>query len=145
MRLVWQLLAVAAVAFIGGQGVAAMRGNPWLTLALGVLTAVLAVLVHGWVVRRTEHRPVTEVARKGAGTAITRGVLIGVALFGAVTVNIYFLGYDKVHGPGSRLFGCMLAAAYVATRNLWVRIGVHVGRRGNVVPRCRHAATTLSR
>ncbi|MEV6587144.1 CPBP family intramembrane glutamic endopeptidase [Streptomyces acidicola] len=116
MRLVWQLVAVAAVALIGSQGVAAVRGNPWLTLALGLLTAVLAVLVHGWVVRRTEHRPSLDVAREGAGAAIGRGVLIGVAMFGAVIVNIAFLGGYEINGLGSLtgavgLFGLMAAAS----------------------------------
>jgi uncharacterized protein len=60
VRLVWQLVAVAAVAFVGGQGVAAARGNPWLTFALGVLTAVVAVVVYRWVVGRTERRSSTE-------------------------------------------------------------------------------------
>ncbi len=116
MRLVWQLLAVAAVALIGSQGVAAVDGNAWLTLALGVLTAVLAVLVYGWVVRRTERRPVTEVAREGAGAALGRGVLIGVAMFGAVIANLFFLGDYEVNGLGSvtgalGLIGFMAAAA----------------------------------
>jgi membrane protease YdiL (CAAX protease family) len=116
MRLVWQLVAVAAVAFAGGQGLAAVQGNPWLTLALGVLTAVLAVVVYGWVVRRTEHRPSTEVEWSGAGAAIGRGMLIGIALFGAVIVNIAFLGGYEVTGLGSvtgavGLFGFMAAAA----------------------------------
>ena len=43
MRLLKQLAAVIAVALIGGQGVAAVQGNVWLTLALGGATAVLAV------------------------------------------------------------------------------------------------------
>ncbi|NYI07274.1 CPBP family intramembrane glutamic endopeptidase [Allostreptomyces psammosilenae] len=116
MRLVWQFLAVAAVAAIGSQGVAAVRDNAWLTLALGVATAVLAVLVYGWVVRRTEHRPSTEVARKGAGPTIGRGALIGVAMFGAVMANLAWLGHYDVHGRGSvtgavGLFGFMAAAA----------------------------------
>ncbi|MEV7425810.1 MULTISPECIES: CPBP family intramembrane glutamic endopeptidase [unclassified Streptomyces] len=116
MRLVLQLAAVAAVAFIGGQGVAAVAGNPWLTLALGVGTAVLAVLVYGWVVRRTEHRPSVEVAREGAGAAIGRGTLIGVAMFVAVIANIAFLGHYEINGLGSAtgavgLFGFMAAAA----------------------------------
>jgi membrane protease YdiL (CAAX protease family) len=116
VRLVWQLVAVAAVAFAGGQGLAAVQGNPWLTLALGVLTAGLAVAVYGWVVRRTEHRPSTEVEWNGAGAAIGRGALIGIALFGAVIVNIAFLGGYEVDGLGSvtgavGLFGFMAAAA----------------------------------
>jgi len=116
MRLVWQLAATVAVAFIGGLSVAAVQGNPWLTLALGVLTAVLAVVVYGWVVRRTERRPSTEVAWAGAGSAIGRGALFGAALFGAVILNIAFLGGYAVHGVGSvpgavGLFGFMAAAA----------------------------------
>ncbi|WNZ11667.1 CPBP family intramembrane glutamic endopeptidase [Streptomyces sp. 11x1] len=193
MRLVWQFAAVAAVAFIGGQVVAAVQGNAWLTLVLGVLTAVLAVRVYGWVVRRTERRPATEVAREGARAAFGRGALIGAALFGAVMVNLAWLGDYEVRGLGSvsgavglvgfmaaaavteellfrgvlfrivedrvgtwvaltltgvlfglaHLFnpdaslwgalaiaieaGGMLGAAYVATRSLWVPIGLHFG------------------
>lgn len=193
MKLVWQLLAVAAVAFLGGQGVAAVLGNPWPTLAAGLLTSVVAVLVYGWVVRRTERRPVTEVAWRAAAPGIALGTAIGVATFGAVIVNIAFLGYYKVNGPGpvmgavglvgymaaaavteellfrgvlfriterrlgtwlamlltALLFGAyhllnpdasvwgavaivieaggMLTAAYVATRRLWVPIGLHFG------------------
>ncbi|WP_063735312.1 CPBP family intramembrane glutamic endopeptidase [Streptomyces sp. RTd22] len=116
MRLVWQLAAVAAVAFLGGQGLAAVDGNPWLTLAIGVPTAVLAVLVYGWVVRRTERRPSTEMALEGAPAATGRGMLIGVALFGAVMVNLFTSGYYEVDGLGSvtgavGLFGFMAAAA----------------------------------
>ncbi|WP_410590785.1 CPBP family intramembrane glutamic endopeptidase [Amycolatopsis sp. lyj-23] len=193
MRVVWQFLAVAAVAFAGSQGAAAVDGNPWLTLLVGGATAVLAVVVYRWVVRRTEHRPVTELSRPGAGLALGRGVLIGVALFGAVIANIALLGDYEVRGWGSvpgavgligfmaaaavtedllfrgilfrfvekwtgtwlalvltgLLFGLshlfnphatlwgalaiaieaggLLTAAYVATRRLWVPIGVHFG------------------
>ncbi|MFJ4842588.1 lysostaphin resistance A-like protein [Streptomyces sp. NPDC088746] len=193
MRFVWQLLAVVLVTAIGGQAVAAVEDSPWLQLALGLLTAVAAVLVYGWVVRRTEHRPPTEVARKGAGAAFGRGLLIGVAMFGAVITNIYFNAHYEINGLGSLtgavglagfmaaaaateevmfrgvlfriieertgtwialtltgvLFGAshllnphadlwgavaiaieaggMLAAAYAATRNLWVPIGLHFG------------------
>jgi membrane protease YdiL (CAAX protease family) len=116
MRLLKQLVAVAAVAFVGGQGVAAVQGNAWLTLALGVVTAVVAVLVYAWVVRRTERRASTEVARAGAAARITRGVLIGAGMFAAVILNIAFLGGYHVHGLGSvtgavALLGFMAAAA----------------------------------
>ncbi|GAA4155372.1 type II CAAX endopeptidase family protein [Actinomadura keratinilytica] len=116
MRLVWQLLAVVAVAMAGSQCVAAVEGNAWLELALGLLTAVLALLVYGWVVRRTERREVAEVARTGAAGALGVGTLIGVALFGAVIANIAFLGHYTVDGLGSPtgaagLFGFMAAAA----------------------------------
>ncbi|MDP5314351.1 CPBP family intramembrane metalloprotease [Streptomyces poriferorum] len=193
MRVVWQLAALVAVAMIGGQCVAAVDGNPWLTLVLGLLTAVLAVPVYRWVVGRTERRPVTELAREGAVSGIGRGVLIGVALFGTVIANIALLGHYEVDGLGTvtgaigligfmaaaavteellfrgvlfrlveertgtwialtltgALFGLahlfnpdadlwgavaiaieaggMLAAAYAATRTLWLPIGVHFG------------------
>ncbi|SDE28553.1 CPBP family intramembrane glutamic endopeptidase [Streptomyces prasinopilosus] len=193
MRFVWQLSAVVVVAAIGAQAVAAVESNPWLQLALGLLASVLAVLVYGWVVARTEHRPVTEVAREGAGAALGRGMLIGVAMFGAVITNIYVNAHYEINGLGSVsgavglagfmaaasvteelifrgvlfriieertgtwialtltgvLFGLshllnphadlwgalaiaieaggMLAAAYAATRTLWVPIGLHFG------------------
>jgi CAAX protease family protein len=116
MRLLKQLLAVAAVAFIGSQAVAALQGNPWLTLVLGLATAALAVLTYAWVVRRTERRAPTEVARVGAVAATRRGVLIGVGMCAAVIVNIAFLGGYQVNGLGSvpgavGLFGFMAAAA----------------------------------
>ncbi len=116
MRLWKQLLAVAAVAFVGGNAVAAVQGNPWLTLPLGVATAVVGVLVYAWVVRRTEHREPAEVAGEGAVGRTARGVLIGVAMFAAVILNIAFLGGYHVNGLGSvkgavALFGFMAAAA----------------------------------
>ncbi|MEU4249167.1 type II CAAX endopeptidase family protein [Amycolatopsis sp. NPDC026612] len=116
MRVVWQLLAVAAVAFIGQQAVAVGAGNPWLTFVFGTLTAVLAVVAYRWVVRRTEHRPVTELAGPGAGWALGRGTLIGVALFALVIANIALLGDYEVHGWGTLsgaigLVGFMAAAA----------------------------------
>ncbi|MFF0116609.1 CPBP family intramembrane glutamic endopeptidase [Streptomyces prasinus] len=193
MRFVWQLSAVVVVAMIGSQVVAAVENNPWLQLVLGLLVSVLAVLVYGWVVSKTEHRPATEVARKGAGATIGRGMLIGVTMFGAVITNIYVNAHYEINGLGSvsgavglvgfmaaasvteelifrgilfriieertgtwialtltgLLFGLshllnpdadlwgalaiaieaggMLAAAYAATRTLWVPIGLHFG------------------
>ena len=116
MRVVWQLVAVLTIALIGNQAVAAGQGNPWLTVGLGVLTAALGVLGYRWVVRRTERRPVTEVARQGAVAAGARGVLIGLALFGAVMVNIASAAKYEINGLGSvtgavTLFGVMTAAA----------------------------------
>ncbi|MFC0599123.1 CPBP family intramembrane glutamic endopeptidase [Streptomyces palmae] len=194
MRLVWQLSAVAVVAMVGGQAVAAVQeGNPWLTLALGTVTSVLAVLAYGWVVRRTERRAVTELDRKGAAAGLGLGTLLGLALFGSVVANLAFLGYFQVTGrssasgaagllgfmaaaavteellfrgvlfrvveertgtwwamalsgvlfgayhlsnPDASLYGAvavaieaggMLTAAYIATRKLWVPIGLHFG------------------
>ncbi|MBE1532853.1 CPBP family intramembrane glutamic endopeptidase [Actinomadura algeriensis] len=191
MRLLKQLLAVAAVTFVGGQAAAAADGNAPLTLVLGFATAALALFVYTRIVRRTERREVTELARKDAVPATGRGLLIGGAMFGAVIANIAFLGGYHVDGIGSvsgaigllgfmaavavteeLLFrgvlfriieerigtylsltltglvfglmhlvnpdatlwgsiaiaieaGFMLAAAYAATRNLWLPIGLH--------------------
>jgi membrane protease YdiL (CAAX protease family) len=193
MQFVKQLLAVVAVALIGSRVVAAADGHPWLILASGLATAVLTAITYAWVVRRTEDRVPAELARPGAGAALTRGALIGVAMCAAVIGNLALLGDYRVYGGGSpsgaaglvgfmaaaavteellfrgllfrfaeRRFGTwlalaasglvfglshlanphatvwgaiaiaveagfMLAAAYVATRTLWVPIGLHFG------------------
>jgi membrane protease YdiL (CAAX protease family) len=116
MRFLKQFLVVAAITFAGGQAVAAVQGNAFLTLVLGVGTAVLAVLGYAWVVRRTEHRAPTEVARAGAVGRLARGTLIGAAMFAAVIANIAFLGGYHVNGLGSvsgavAIVGFMAAAA----------------------------------
>ncbi|GGZ26041.1 CPBP family intramembrane metalloprotease [Streptomyces nitrosporeus] len=116
MRFVWQLLAVVLMSMAGNQAVAVLDGHPWLQLAAGLLVSVAAVFVYGWVVRRTEHRPPTEVARAGAVPAFGRGLLIGFVLFGAVITNIFVNARYEVDGLGSPagavgLFGFMAAAA----------------------------------
>ncbi|MEU5251956.1 CPBP family intramembrane glutamic endopeptidase [Streptomyces longwoodensis] len=113
MKLVWQVLAVVAVGAAGGQAVGAVQGDPWLSLLLGGLTVVLAVAVYRWVVGRTERRPVTELAREGARSAVLRGVLLGVAMFGCVIANIAFLGDYEVHGFGST-GGAVALAGFMA-------------------------------
>ncbi|WP_159945022.1 MULTISPECIES: CPBP family intramembrane glutamic endopeptidase [unclassified Nocardiopsis] len=193
MRLLWQLLAVAAVALLGGQALFAVQDDPWLSLVLGLLVAVASVFVYRWVVRRTERRDVTELAWTGATAATSGGALLGVGLFALVIANIAFLGGYQVHGLGSPMSalglvgfmgavavteelmwrgvlfrvieertgtwislgltglafglvhmvnphatlwgavaiaieaGGMLTAAYVATRSLWLPIGLHLG------------------
>jgi membrane protease YdiL (CAAX protease family) len=116
MRLVWQLLAVALIAFLGGQALNAVGGHPWPALAIGLATAVLAVVAYRWVVARTERRPVDELARPGAVGQTALGTLLGVVMFGFVIANIAFLGHYTVDGLGSPggaigLLGFMAAAA----------------------------------
>ncbi|MEU8239448.1 CPBP family intramembrane glutamic endopeptidase [Actinoplanes missouriensis] len=116
MRFVKQLLAVAAVGLAGGQGGAAVQGNFLLTLVIGAVTAVLAVVVYRWVVRRTEYREPAELGRDGWTGKVSRGMLIGFAMFAAVIANIAFLGGYHVEGWGSPtgalgLLGFMAAAA----------------------------------
>ncbi|MGI5500208.1 lysostaphin resistance A-like protein [Lentzea sp. CA-135723] len=191
MRILLQIVVVVAVSWATGTGVQALGWNWPLTLVVGLLAAVLAVLAYRWIVRRTEHRDPDELAWQIAPGALGRGVLIGFLMFGLVIVNIAFLGGYEVRGFGSltgalallgfmavaavteelmfrgllfrhveRRFGTwisltlsgvlfglahffnpnatlwtslaiaveagfMLAAAYAATRNLWVPIGVH--------------------
>lgn len=116
MRLVKQLLAVTAVAVIGGRSAAAVQGDFLLTLVIGVVTAVLGVVVYRWVVRRTEHREPSELGLDGWGGRLGRGTLIGFAMFAAVIATIGFLGGYHVEGWGSPagtlgLLGFMAAAA----------------------------------
>ena len=116
MRFVKQLLAVAAVTFIGGNAVAAVQDNFLLTLVAGAATAVLALFVYRWVVRRTERREPAELGHDGWGGKLARGTLIGFAMFAAVIANIAFLGGYHVEGLGSPtgalgLLGFMAAAA----------------------------------
>jgi membrane protease YdiL (CAAX protease family) len=114
MRFVKQFLAVLAVMAVGGQATAAMQDNPWLTLTAGLLSAVLVILTYRWIVRRTEHRDVTELA--GGVSRFTAGALIGAAMFASVAVNLAFNGGFHVGGIGSvpntfGIFGFMAAAA----------------------------------
>ncbi|MFF2654870.1 CPBP family intramembrane glutamic endopeptidase [Streptomyces sp. NPDC058045] len=193
MRFVRQFMAVLAMYAIGGTAVSAVKDNDWLTCVLGLLVAALTVLVYGWVVRWTEHRPAPDVAREDAVAKTGWGVLIGAGWFVMVIVNLFCSGYYEVDGLGSGkgalgllgfmaaaaateevvyrgvlfriveertgtyaalgltglLFGLshllnehatlwgavaiaveagfMLAAAYAATRSLWLTIGVHFG------------------
>ncbi|MGW8066657.1 CPBP family intramembrane glutamic endopeptidase [Streptomyces ziwulingensis] len=116
MRFVWQFLAVMAIYALGGIAVNAVKDDAWLTLVLGVTVAALAVLVYGWVVRATEHRPAPDVAREGAAARTGRGFAIGTGMFAAVIVNLFVSGHYDVDGLGSvtgalGLFGFMAAAA----------------------------------
>ena len=116
MRLVKQFVVVAVVALAGSQAVAAIGWNTPLTLIFGLATAVLALFAYRWVVGRTEKREVTELGRRGAGSALGRGTLVGIGMFAAVIANIAFLGGYEVAGWGSlggavALLGFMAAAA----------------------------------
>ncbi|MEU6860732.1 CPBP family intramembrane glutamic endopeptidase [Glycomyces sp. NPDC046736] len=193
MRLVWQLLAVGAVAYAGGGTLQALDASPWVVLVVGLATAAVSVPVYRWVVGRTERRPVVELGRERAVARLGWGSLLGIAMFGFVIANIALLGHYDVAGIGSPtgavgllgfmaaaavteellfrgvllrilegwwgtwlslistslLFGLahlanpnatllgaiaiaieaggMLGAAYIATRNLWLPIGLHFG------------------
>ena len=116
MRFVKQFLAVAAVALVGWQGIAAVEGSFFLTLVIGAVTAVLAVDAYRWVVRRTERREPAELGRDGWRGKLGRGTLIGFAMFAAVIATIAVFGGYHVEGWGSPtsalgLLGFMAAAA----------------------------------
>ncbi|SDT44102.1 CPBP family intramembrane glutamic endopeptidase [Microlunatus soli] len=119
MRLVkqiGQLGIVAVIAFVGSQAVAAVDGNPALTLIFGLATAVLAVVGYRWIVRLTERRPPSEAGWPGAARRIAAGSVLGLALFSAVIATIALLGGYRIAGWGSLgglvgLIGFMAAAA----------------------------------
>jgi membrane protease YdiL (CAAX protease family) len=116
MRLLRQLVPVAAIAFAGGRLVGAVAGNAFLTLVVGGVTAVLAVVAYAWTVRWSERRAPVEVAVAGAPAAVGRGVLIGAGMCATVIAGIALLGGYRVEGFGSvtgpvGLIGFMAAAA----------------------------------
>lgn len=124
MRFVKQFLAIAAVSFVGGRGVAAVEGSFFLTLVIGAVTAVLGVVAYRWVVRRTERREPTELGLDGWRGKLGRGALIGFAMFAAVIASIALVDGYHVEGWGSPtgalgLLGFMAAAA--ATEELLFR------------------------
>ncbi|ADD43026.1 CPBP family intramembrane glutamic endopeptidase [Stackebrandtia nassauensis] len=124
MRLLKQLVAIAAVSFLGGQAVYAVSDNKLLTLFVGLAVAVAALATYAWVVRWSERRkPVAELAANRAAAGIGWGTLIGAGLFALVIFNIAFLEGYHVNGRGSiesavALFGFMAAAA-VTEELLW--------------------------
>ncbi|MGI5171139.1 CPBP family intramembrane glutamic endopeptidase [Spirillospora sp. CA-253888] len=116
MRLLKQLLPVMAVALVGGQIAMAAKDNAVLSLVVGLVTAVLAVLVYAWAVRWSERRTPTEVAAEGAVTRTALGMLLGAAWFAVVIGNIAFNGGYRVEGFGEvagpvGLIGFMAAAS----------------------------------
>lgn len=116
MRFLKQFVPVVAIAFLGGQAVGQVQGNAVLTLVLGLVTAVAAVVVYYWVVRWAEHRKPAEVGRNGAVWYLLLGMVIGAVWFGAVIANIYWLGDYRMAGWGTSagptaLLGFMAAAA----------------------------------
>lgn len=193
MRVVKQLVAVVVVAVLGSAAVQAVQGSWPLSLVVGVVAAALMVLAYRWVVGRTEQRLVHELGAAGAGSALGRGVGIGVLLVAGVIGLIALAGGYRIDGWGSPatavgflgltaavvaseelvfrgivqrlleeragtwvaltvtavLFGAihlvnanatvwgavavaieaggMLGAAYVATRTLWLPMGLHLG------------------
>ena len=135
MRVLKQLIPVMLVAFLAGQGVAAVAGDPLLTLVLGLVAAVLTVVVYAWAVRWAEKHPADDVALRRLPGGLSAGALIGLGWFTLVIVNIAFLEGYRVDGFGSLigpvgLFGFMAAAAVteeVMFRGLLFRL---IERRG---------------
>lgn len=117
MRFFLQLIAVVAISFVAGQGVALADGNVWLSLTVGVAVAVLATLVYYRVVRATEKREVTEALGRTAASGLLRGTFLGIAIFAAVILDIAVNGGYRVLGLGDDplnavgLIGFMAAAA----------------------------------
>lgn len=116
MRLVKQLVVVVIASLVGSAVVAATHGRWWLTLLVGPAAAALSLAAYVWVVRRTEQREVTEVARRGAVRALTRGLVAGSLLFAGVIGVIALGGGYRVAGTGSLtaaagLLGLLTAAA----------------------------------
>lgn len=112
------------VAVPGSVAVQAVKGSWPLTLVVGAVAAVLMVLMYAWVVRRTEHRPATEVGLEGAAPVLARGVGFGALLFATVIGTIALAGGYRVEGWGSPAVAVGLlgfTAAAVAAEELVFR------------------------
>lgn len=119
-----QLVVVVLITLAGWFLTAAVADSWLLTLFLGLVTAGAALAGYLLVVRRTEHRPVTELAGKNAGRGLGAGFLIGVSMIAATVAVIALLGGYHVHGFGSltaplAVVGIMVAAT--VTEELIVR------------------------
>ncbi|GIJ48272.1 CAAX amino protease [Virgisporangium aliadipatigenens] len=100
MRFLKQFAVIVPLFLVGNVTIAAVSGT-FLPLFLGPAFAVAGVAAYRWIVRRTEHRDVTELARDGARPALRRGALLGVGLFSLVIAVIALFGGYSVEGYGS--------------------------------------------
>lgn len=110
------LVIVEGIALAGNRVVAAAGGNQFLTLAAGLATAVVAILVYVGMIRLTERRKVAELSPRGAVPGLVRGSLIGLVFFAVVIGTIAAAGGYHVLGIGSPaamigIAGFMAAAA----------------------------------
>ncbi|MCH1882527.1 CPBP family intramembrane glutamic endopeptidase [Agrococcus sp. ARC_14] len=113
-----QLAVVVGVAVLGGSLTAAVADSWLLTLVVGIASATATLTACVLIVRATERRPVTELAREGAGRGLARGALLGTAMFTSVVAVIALLGGYHVEGWGSAtaalgVMGAMINVAVV--------------------------------
>jgi membrane protease YdiL (CAAX protease family) len=116
LKQVGQLVVVALVALVGNQVFTAVDGNAPAMLAVGLATAVAALLAYAGVVRWTERRPVVELEPRHAAAGLGSGTLVGIVMFTAVVAVVALLGDYHVDGWGSASgtvgqIGFMAAAA----------------------------------
>ncbi|GGN46436.1 hypothetical protein FHR83_008552 [Actinoplanes campanulatus] len=119
MRFLLQFVAVVAASFLARLLSRSADGNAWLSLVAGVVGAVVVTAVYYGVVRATEKREVTELARRAAASGLIRGTLLGFAIFAAVIgviaanggYRIIGIGDDPINAVG--LIGFMAAAVTI--------------------------------
>ncbi len=101
MQVVKQIVIVVGAAFIGSVAVQAVEGSWLLSLVVGLAGAAFALLAYAWAIRVTERRAPVEVGLAGAGGALSRGLLLGVLMFGAVIASIAVGGGYRIEDTGS--------------------------------------------
>ena len=121
LRPAWVRLLVLLPLFVGvtaaiGLTTSAVSGSVMGSVAVGVPLAFGGVWFYRVAVRRTEHRPVVELAWAGAFAGLLRGAALGGALFLAVIALIALAGGYRIEGFGSieglvAAFGVMGAVA----------------------------------
>ncbi|WP_245601592.1 CPBP family intramembrane glutamic endopeptidase [Hamadaea tsunoensis] len=93
--------------FLAGQAVRLADGSVWLSLAVGVVVACLAMAAYYGVVRATEKRQVTEASGREAASGLIKGTLLGVAIFAAVIGVIAVSGGYRIVGLGDDPFNAV--------------------------------------
>jgi membrane protease YdiL (CAAX protease family) len=127
-------LFVATLAAYAGAQILPMLAAPHVppadralfAVAAEAASVVLLLLIYGFLVRRMEHRPASEIGLRKA-PAILSGAVVGFGLFCAVVAILTLLGAAHVHGytPGRQL----LPAANMAVLSA---VGEEIAFRGVV-------------
>jgi uncharacterized protein len=124
------LFAILVVSQLLMQGVAhavPVSARPLWWLASKSLYAAAMLWLYSFQVRYFEHRPVSELAPRGAAPRVTAGIIVGLGLFSSVLAFLYLGGYvDHVQ------FGGLAGLTTQASASLGAAVGEELLFRGAI-------------